>query len=202
MVDLDLLAEHLSGPLGAGDLVVLLGPASEVGAAATRRRDDLAHEALAPWRELVPHENLVIELVSHRLAGGTSGGGSGWGPGTTPHAARMAGVARQAGLATILSNEVRYADRRDAPIVDVLDAARRLVALGSADLRHVGPSHFRGNAEGFLKSGKQMAEIAEEICRAAGLGGDDDREARQLLARTRTVADRCALDPRADLGLG
>nr|WP_281369060.1 hypothetical protein [Nocardioides ungokensis] len=107
----------------------------------------------------------------------------------------MAGVARQAGLGTVLTNAVRYADRRDAPTVDVLDAARRLVAL---DRRHVD----RGNAEGFLKSGKEMAEVAEEICRLAGLAADPAREARQLLARTRAVADRCALDPRADLGLG
>ena len=107
----------------------------------------------------------------------------------------MAGVARRAGLGTVLTNAVRYADRRDAPTVDVLDAARRLVAL---DRRHVD----RGNAEGFLKSGKQMAEIAEEICRLAGLASDRAREARGLLARTRAVADRCALDPRADLGLG
>jgi error-prone DNA polymerase len=113
-------------------------------------------------------------------------------------------VARSAGLEAVLTNAVRYADRMDAPTVDVLDAARRLVPLGSpdlgADLRRVGSG--RGNAEGFLKSGKQMAEVAEEICRYAGLGSDPDREARRLLARTRTVAERCALDPRADLGLG
>ena len=198
VLDPELLAGELAGPLGDGALMVLLGPASEVGAAATRRRDDLAHAALAPWRELVPRENLLVELVSHRLPGGQGG----WGPGTTPHAARMAGVARQAGLGVVLSNAVRYADRRDAPTVDVLDAARRLVPLGSANLRHVGPDQFRGNAEGFLKSGKQMQEIAEEIARQAGLGGDPAREARHLLARTRAVADRCALDPRSDLGLG
>ena len=198
VLDPELLAGELAGPLGDGSLVVLLGPASEVGAAATRRRDDLAHAALAPWRELVPRENLVVELVSHRLPGGQGG----WGPGTTPHAARMAGVARQAGLGVVLSNAVRYADRLDAPTVDILDAARRLVPLGSADLRHVGPDQFRGNAEGFLKSGKQMQEIAEEIARQAGLGGDPAREARHLLAHTRAVADRCALDPRSDLGLG
>ena len=172
-------------------MLVLLGPGSAVGEAATRRRDDLALEALAPWRELVPAENLFVELVSHRLPGA----GGDWGPGTSPHAARMAGVARRAGLGTVLTNAVRYADRLDAPTVDVLDAARRLVAL---DRRHVD----RGNAEGFLKSGKQMQEIAEEICRLAGLAGDTEREARHLLARTRAVADRCALDPRADLGLG
>ena len=94
----------------------------------------------------------------------------------------------------MLTNAVRYADRRDAPTVDVLDAARRLVAL---DRRHVD----RGNAEGFLKSGKQMAEVAEEICRSAGLAAIPPG-GRRLLARTRAVADRCALDPRADLGLG
>ncbi len=187
VADLDLLAPHLAG----GDVLVLLGPASGLGAAVTRRRDDLALAALAPWRELVPRENLFVELVSHRLPGR----GGEWGPGSSAHAARMAGVARQAGLGTVLTNAVRYADRLDAPTVDVLDAARRLVAL---DRRHVD----RGNAEGFLKSGKQMHEVAEEICRLAGLSADTARDAHQLLAGTRTVADRCALDPRADLGLG
>ncbi len=140
-----------------------------------------------PWLEVVDRADLLVELVSHRLAGS--------GPGSSPHAARMAGLARSTGLGVVLSNAVRYADRTDAPTVDVLDAARRLVPL---DLRHVD----RGNAEGFLKSGKQMAEVAEEICRFAGLGSSSQDDARHLLARTRTVADRCALDPRHDLGLG
>ncbi len=191
---LDLLAPHLAG----GDVLVLLGPSSELGVAATRRRDDLGLAAIAPWLELLPRENLVVELVSHRL-GSHSGE---WGPGTSPHAARMAGIARSAGLTTVLSNAVRYADRLDAPTIDVLDAARRLVPLGSAHLRDIGPDASRGNAEGFLKSGKQMHEIAEEVCRLAGLAHDSDDEARRLLARTRAVADRCALDPRSDLGVG
>ncbi|HEY3528407.1 MAG TPA: PHP domain-containing protein, partial [Nocardioides sp.] len=187
VADLSVLAPWLEG----GDVVVLLGPASEVGAAMARRRDDLGRAALAPWREVVPAENLLVELVSHRLP---QGRGAVWGPGTTPHAARMAGFARSVGLGTVLTNAVRYADRRDAPVVDVLDAARRLVAL---DRRHVD----RANAEGFLKSGKQMLEVAEEIARLSGLG-ETEREAHRLLAQTRQVADRCALDPRADLGLG
>ena len=113
----------------------------------------------------------------------------------------MAGLARRAGLTTVLTNAVRYTDRLDAPTVDVLDAARRLVPLGSAGLRDVGPDGARGNAEGFLKTGKQMHEVADEVCRLAGLG-DSEQEARRLLARTRAVADRCALDPRTDLGIG
>ena len=155
-------------------------------------------DRLAPWREIVPTHNLLVELVSHRLPGR----GHEWGPGTTPHAARMARIAHRAGLATVLTNTVRYAERLDAPVIDVLDASRRLVPLGSAQQRHLGPADFRGNAEGFLKSGKQMQEVAEEICRLAGLDNDTDSAARQLLARTRTVADRCALDPRRDLGIG
>ncbi|WP_210648512.1 DNA polymerase III subunit alpha [Nocardioides sp. SYSU D00065] len=190
---LEVLAPHLAG----GDVLVLLGPSSEVGAAATRRRDDLGLAAIAAWLELAPRENLLVELVSHRL-GARAGE---WGPGTSPHAARMAGIARTAGLATVLTNAVRYADRLDAPTVDVLDAARRLVPLGSAGLREVGPGAGRGNAEGFLKSGKQMHEVAEEICRLAG-AHDSSREARRLLARTRAVAERCTLDPRSDLGIG
>jgi error-prone DNA polymerase len=177
--------------LESGDVTVLLGPTSELGVALARRREDLARAALAPWLEVVPRENLLVELVSHRLPQGRN---AVWGPGTTPHAARMAGFAHSVGLGAVLTNAVRYADRRDAPVVDVLDAARRLVAL---DRRHVD----RGNAEGFLKSGKEMLDVAEEIARMAGLG-DTSREAHRLLAHTRMVGDRCALDPCADLGLG
>ena len=43
----------------------------------------------------------------------------------------MAGLARRAGLGAVLTNAVRYADRLDAPTVDVLDAARRLVAAAT-----------------------------------------------------------------------
>ncbi|MFZ5849686.1 MAG: DNA polymerase III subunit alpha, partial [Actinomycetota bacterium] len=182
VTSLELVAEHLAG----GEVLVLLGPASELGRATTLRRDDLARAALRPWLDVVDRSSLVVEVVSHRLAG--------QGPGSSPHAARMLATARAEHLPAVLTNAVRYADRSDAPTVDVLDAARRLVPL---DLRHVD----RANAEGFLKSGKEMAEVAEEICRLSGVG-DSARAARELLARTRSVADRCAVDPRSDLGLG
>ncbi|MBJ7358705.1 DNA polymerase III subunit alpha, partial [Nocardioides sp.] len=201
VLDLETLSHDVREALAAGHLMVLLGPASELARAALcpsgGRREDLGQAALAPWRDLVPRTHLQVELVSHRLPGGGADHGS-WGPGTSAHAARMAGMARRAGLGAVLSNAVRYADRGDAATVDVLDAARRLVAL---DRRHVD----RGNAEGYLKSGKEMAEIAEEVVRLAGSGaglGETAREAQRLLAHTRAVADRCALDPRRDLGLG
>ena len=75
----------------------------------------------------------------------------------------MLGVASRRGrrVPVVLSNAVRFADRLDAPTTDVLDATRRLVPM---DLRHLD----RRNAEGFLKSGKQMHDVAEEVCRSAG----------------------------------
>ncbi|MCW2816615.1 MAG: polymerase subunit alpha, partial [Nocardioides sp.] len=185
------LARTAGELLASGDLVVLLGPSSELGRAATRRRDDLVDAALAPWRAVVPSTHLVVEVVSHRLpASGRAR--QDWGPGSTPHAARMAGLAQRHRLTAVLTNAVRHADRRDAVTVDVLDAARRLVAL---DPRHL----ERRNAEGHLKSGKEMDDVAAEVARAAGLG---ERGAHDLLARTRTLAERCVLDARTDLGLG
>ncbi len=178
---LDLVAEHVRAAAAAGGgLLVLLGPGSEVGRALTARRPDLARAVLARWQEVVEPTDLVLEVVSHR------------GPDDQPRAARMLGLAVEERLTAVLTNAVRYADRSDAPTVDVLDASRRLVPL---DPRHLD----RVNAEGYLKSGKEMAAVAEEVATAAGLDG---RAARRLLAATRRVADRCAVDPRADLGMG
>jgi error-prone DNA polymerase len=181
---LDLVGEHVTGR----DVVVMLGPASELGAAVTRRRDDLAGAVLNRWREVVEVGDLVVELVSHRVAGS--------GPGSSTHAARMAVMADRHRVDVVLTNAVRYADPGDAPVIDVLDAVRRLVPL---DLRHLD----RRNAEGHLKAGKQMATVAEEVTRLAALGRSSDAsDSLRLLARTRRLAERLALDPRADLGLG
>jgi error-prone DNA polymerase len=176
----ELVAEHAA----AGDLVVLLGPDSDVGRALADHRSDLARAALRQWQAAVGRGDLYLEVVSHRAAGAQ--------PFSTVHAARMLGLAREAEVVAVLSNAVRYVDRSDAPVADVLDASRRLVAL---DLRHVD----RINAEGYLKHGKEMAEIAEEVARAAG---GESSHAQRLLAATRMVADRCVLDPRVDLGIG
>jgi error-prone DNA polymerase len=181
---LDLVGEHVAGR----DVVVMLGPASELGAAVTRRRDDLAGAVLDRWREVLDVGDLVVELVSHRVAGS--------GPGSSTHAARMAAMADRHRVDVVLTNAVRYADPGDAPVVDVLDAVRRLVPL---DLRHLD----RRNTEGHLKAGKQMASVAEEITRMAALGRSSDAcDPTRLLARTRRLAERLVLDPQADLGLG
>src|SRR5215207_8378747 len=86
-------------------------------------------------------------------------------------------------------------DRPRAARMLRLATEERLTAVLTNAVRYAD----RGNAEGYLKSGKEMALVAEEVVSAAGL---DDRAGRRLLAATRRVADRCAVDPRADLGMG
>jgi error-prone DNA polymerase len=185
---LDLVARYAA----SGDLFVLLGPASELGRALAARRPDLARAVLDDWRSRIDPSCLVVELVSHR------GRVDGVDPASlsSVQAARMLGFAREQSVPVVLSNAVRYAERDGAVTADVLDAARRLVAL---DLRHID----RANAEGHLKSGPQMAQVAAEIVRhAGGAGGTETATARELLDATRAVAQACLLDPYADLGLG
>jgi error-prone DNA polymerase len=176
---LELVAAHARG------LVALLGPDSEVGRAVAARRPDLARAHLDRWRRALveggaePHD-VVIEVVCHR------------GPGDAARAARLLTFARDLDVPVILTNAARGADRRDGPTLDVLDSARRLVALAP---RHVD----RINAEAYLKSGKEIRDVADEVVAAAGL---DRRAADDLLASTRRLAERCVLDPRRDLGVG
>ena len=128
----DLVAEHTEG------LTILLGPASDVGRAVSARRPDLAMTALGRWRE---RGDAVVEITDHR------------GPGSTHRAARMLRLAREAGRPAVLSNAVRYRDRADGPVAQVLDAARQLAPLG--------PRHqSRENSQAYLASGADMARVA------------------------------------------
>ncbi len=103
-----------SGDLGPSPLVVLLGPDSDVGRAALARRRDLAREALARWRALLPPDALAIEVVCHGGPEGT--------PGNLGHAARMLALAHEQGVRVVLTAAVRHADPDEAATVDVLDA--------------------------------------------------------------------------------
>lgn len=172
---LALVAEHSAG------LVALLGPDSPVGRALAAGRPDVAVDRLDPWRAVFEQGSgecrLVLEVVHHR------------GRGDRVRAQAMLRFAAEVGLPVVLSNAVRYVDALDAPTADVLDAARRLVAL---DRRHVD----RRTAEGYLKSGKEMAELADE------LAGPDRDAALRLLTATARLAEQCVVDVRDDLGLG
>jgi error-prone DNA polymerase len=182
-------ATHLGGTRGepvsslrlaaahAPGLLVLLGPQSSVGRALAAGHADLARARLAAWRSVFGPEQLVLEVVHHR------------GQGDRSRAQAMLRLAAETGVPAVLTNAVRYVDALDAPTADVLDAARRLVPLGQ---RHVD----RRTAEGYLKSGKEMAELAGE------LAGADRDAAHRLLVTTARVAEQCAVDVREDLGIG
>ncbi len=187
-------ATHLAGERGApvqtrqrigqhaDDLVVVLGADSDLGAALAADDPDAAERVLRCWREVLDPHQLAIGVTNHQVAGE--------GPGSASHAARMLAFADAHQLTGVLTNAVRMAKKTQAPTLDVLDASRRLVPL---DLRNID----RRNAEGFLKSGKEMLAIAEEVSRLAGR-----RDAERLIGDTRSLAVRTRLDPRADIGLG
>lgn len=163
----ELVGEHADG------LIALLGPESPAGRAAIDRRPDLARTCLTRWREVV---EVAVEVVHHRGYGEAAG------------AARLLGLAREEGVPAVLTNAVRYLDPADAPVADILDAARAVAPLERRRVQ-------RRTAEAYVKSGKEMADIAAEVC------GPDHDAARNLLASTRKLADRCALDPGADMGM-
>ena len=182
----DLVADHADG------LVALLGPASDVGRAIAARRPDRAAAALARWRE---RAETVIEIVDHH------------GPGDTGNARRMLRLAREAGVPAVLTNAVRYLEPADAPVAQVLDAARQLVPLGRR--------HLAGhNAQAHLKDSEQMARVAARICgpgscpgvrSSGGLRSCPGRcgdPAHQLLADTAALARQCSLSQAGDLGIG
>ncbi|WP_369831998.1 DNA polymerase III subunit alpha [Blastococcus sp. TF02A-26] len=171
VASLALAAEH---PLG---LVALLGPDSPVGRALTAGRADVAAARLSAWRAVFGPGQLALEVVHHR------------GRGDRSRAQAMLRFADETGVPVVLTNAVRYVDALDAPTADVLDASRRLVAL---DQRHVD----RRTAEGYLKSGKEMADVAEDL-----VGPDRDAAAR-LLERTARLAEQCVVDVKEDLGIG
>ncbi|WP_329521788.1 DNA polymerase III subunit alpha [Spirillospora sp. NBC_01491] len=161
---------ELVGTHSAG-LVVLLGPASDVGRAVAARRPDLAARRLAAWRETAEP---VLEIVDHQDRGDGH------------RAARMLALARETGVPAVLGNAVRYLEAADHPVAQVLDVTRRLVPL---DRRHL--DDRTGHA--YLKSEAEMRRVAELGCGAA--------EADALVAATRRLAERCALDPVRDLGM-
>ena len=173
-VTLELIAEHAAG------LVVLLGPASDVGQAVAARHPDLARRALDRWRHLVA--GVAVEVVDHLDHKSTF------------RAARLAELARDAGVPAVLSNAVRYLDPAGSLAAQVLDAARHLVPLGSPEI----PPH---NGRAYLASPDDMTAVANRIANAM-TGPGTASAAIGLLAETDELARRCMLDAAYDLGVG
>jgi error-prone DNA polymerase len=170
----ELVAEH------SGGLVVLLGPASDVGQAVAARRLDLARSALGHWRHL--GVDAVAEVVDHL------------GHKSTVAAARLAELARDTRTPAVLTNAVRYLDPVDSLTAQVLDAARHLVPLGS-------PRLAPHNGRAYLASQEDMATVAARVA-AAMSGPGTASAATLLLGETEELTRRCALDPVRDLGIG
>ena len=183
-----LLAEHT----GPGRLVVLLGPDSDVGRAVLAKRRAEARAALERWTTLLPRECVVMEIVCH--------GGPEHLPGSLGQAGRMLALARDAGVRSVITAAVRHLEPQDAAVVDVLDAARRLVPL---DERHLD----RVTTAGHLSPTPLMRALARDVVQVSGPGlrGGGPlvrQQAGELLARTTSLATECVQDPRADLGIG
>src|SRR5690606_34875516 len=164
-------------------VVVLLGPDSDVGRALLRRRVGLARDLLRTWMHALPPGALAIEVVCH--------GGPEDSPASLQHAARLWSLALEAGLPAVLSAAVRHAEPEQARVVDILDAARRMVALEERHLDRV-------STAGHLAGTGQMRAVAERVAEAVG----PSVRAADLLAATAALARECRQSSRSDLGIG
>ena len=150
-----------------------------MGRAVAARRRDEAGRALARWRR---HAEVAVEIVDHLE------------PHSTFRAARLAELAAGAGVPAVLTNAVRYLDPVDSLAAQILDAARRLVPLGSPRLvPHNGRAYLAGPADMAVAAERVAAAMSVPRARSTALG---------LLRATADLAARCALDPGADLGIG
>ncbi|GAA5162019.1 DNA polymerase III subunit alpha [Ornithinimicrobium tianjinense] len=178
-----LLARAATPVDGRAPVVVLLGPDSDVGRAVLARRHGHARALLRAWQEALPDDSLRVELVCHGGPEGT--------PASLGHAARMWALARECGVPAVLTAAVRHAVPEQARVVDVLDAARRMVAL---DERHLD----RTSTAGHLADTPTMHAVARRLEEATG----SPARAADLLGDTLALAGQCHQDLRSDLGIG
>ena len=179
----ELLARAAAPVDGVAPVVVLLGPDSDVGRAVLARRRELARSLLRAWVAALPAGAVRVEVVCHGGPEGT--------PASQGHAARLWALAQECSVPVVLTAAVRHARPEQAKVVDVLDAARRMVAL---DERHLD----RVSTAGHLASTATMHAVAADLAQAAGA----DARAEDLLRQTLTLADECRQHPRSDLGIG
>ena len=161
--------------------MVLLGPDSDVGRALLAKRPDRARALLRAWQRLLPRDALAVEVVCHGGPEGTLA--------SRGHATRLLALADEAAVPAVLTAAVRHVDPGESAVVDVLDAARRLVVL---DTRHLD----RVTDAAHLASTPAMHAVARQVT-----SGDASR-ADALIARTLALALECAQDARRDLGIG
>ena len=150
--------DELAEAAGKGDLVALTGCHQGALPRAAAHRDlEGALAAASRLREIFP-DRLYVELWHHRM------------PEDDPRNDLLAEVARQLHLPTVATNNVHYADRRDADISEVLGAIGGRRTLDLAD-------GFRpATDERYLKDPAEMAlrfsRYPGAVERAAELGRD------------------------------
>ncbi|MGO4782919.1 DNA polymerase III subunit alpha [Cryobacterium sp. W22_MBD10_FK3] len=179
---------------GLNSLTVLLGPASDVGRAVQRRDNPSARAALADWQRLMPARSLALEVVCHLAEPGM--------PGSVAPATRMLALAEYARLPAVLSNAVRYGTAEEAVTADLADAARYLTPLAQLAQPHDPQPQARPlqvNGQAWLKPAAAMRQVARMVVDA---GQHSDGALARLLRDTDDLAERCALDPVGDIGLG
>jgi error-prone DNA polymerase len=144
----------------ADGLVALLGPSSPAGCLAVTGRTDAARRAVEPFRDAFGERAFVA--VEHRFEEGSD-----------REIRAMLRLADRAELGAVATNPVRYLVPEDAFLADALECMRRIVPI---DRHHVS----RVNAEGWLKSRRQMRALFDErpdLCR-----------------ETLRIAESCAFD--------
>jgi error-prone DNA polymerase len=201
---------------GLNSLTVLLGPGSDVGVAIEHRDNPLARAHLAAWLRLMPPQSVALEVVCHLAEPGT--------PGSVAPATRMLALAEHAQLPAVLSNAVRYGSPTEAVTADLADAARHLTPLAQLEQLPIGGQTVGGgalhggalqggalqggalqggalqvNGQAWLKPAAAMRQVARMVVDA---GQHSDGALARLLRDTQELADRCALDPTTDIGLG
>lgn len=162
------------------ECTVLLSPDSNVGRALAAADWSRAARALNEWRMLLGNA-LCIEVVCHYTEPGSIG--------SLRHAALTLRLAEEHGVATTLTNAVRFLSPGDVVTADLLSAAEQLT-----DLDH---AQSAPNAQAWLKPPRQMLAIMVELGSQPGV----PRSAlTSLLRGTEQLARHCALNPERDLG--
>ncbi|NDI09218.1 MAG: PHP domain-containing protein, partial [Actinobacteria bacterium] len=164
----------------SSDLIALIGPQSQLINNLIARKEGAA---LSIYQLAKNHfDQVVIECVSHQERVGNLR--------STSNAAKSLAFANKHQIPAVITNSVRFLDRSDGPVADLLDASRKLSLISDASIE-------RSNGEAYLKSSEQMFELADQISTQAGLF-----DGHQLIKTTLDIAQSCELKPRGEIGLG
>jgi error-prone DNA polymerase len=188
----EVLAEVIE--ISNAELALLLGQNSDVGRAFGLGKLSQAAGFLNTWRN--SGARVYGELVSHQSRDTRSTPNSNSSNFrinySTPAAARLWKFFDANQIPAVLTNAVRYVDRKNAKTIDILDATRRLVTVSEKSVDRV-------NAEGYLKSADEMWQVLNEISYTANFG---IAATSQVWQNTNQLGMEFVIDPVADLGIG